>query len=296
MYRFKGRRASITISLVTLLIIGLIVGAVLFLFTGRTPAHKTLVGKPGTVPVTFSTQKNGLKLTAAITPGPYFLSEMLGIDLTLTNQSQNVVYAGIPFKGSTCGYVSGIVITGGHGPMYQLPISLVHPCPSSYPGNLIPVQPGKSITVHTYEPLLSSGALTVTAQIGLAQRTKNPTPGSFQFQSIDVFNDGPTTHIQVSSTIPDDRQLSLQQDGDTVNITGSQTAQSDVVYAFGLSCGSIATNDATDTGSYAWLKITRPGAPVNMPQVDYCAGKKIAWTYTFAAPGYAVTTETFHSR
>lgn len=291
----QKRSTRLITALAALVIVGLIIGAALLLFTGRTQARKTVFGRPGTVPVTFSTQKNGLKLSAAITPGPYFLSEMLGIELTLTNQSQNVIYAGTPFKGSACGYFSGIVITGGHGPTYQLPISFDHSCPPGLSRGIL-LQPGKSITVHTYEPLLSSGALTVTAQIGLLQRTKNPAPGAFQFQPIDVFNeDWPATHIQVSSTIPDDRQLSLQQDGDKVNITGPQAAQSDVVYAYGLGCGSMATGDATGTGNYSWTKVAKSAAPVSPPQDDYCAGKKIVWTYAFAAPGYALTLGTFRS-
>ncbi|BCL81184.1 hypothetical protein ccbrp13_36490 [Ktedonobacteria bacterium brp13] len=61
-----------------------------YFFSPARNKMQTVFGKPGTVPVTFSTQKNGLELSAAITPGPYFLSEMLGIDLTVTNQSQPV--------------------------------------------------------------------------------------------------------------------------------------------------------------------------------------------------------------
>ncbi|BCL81185.1 hypothetical protein ccbrp13_36500 [Ktedonobacteria bacterium brp13] len=71
-----------------------------------------------------------------------------------------------------------------------------------------------------------------------------------------------------------------------------------MVYAYNLSC-DIATNGATgtaNTGSYAWLKVAKPAAPVSAPQDDYCAGKKIVWTYAFAAPGYALTTGTFRSR
>ncbi|GCF11285.1 hypothetical protein [Dictyobacter arantiisoli] len=297
------RRARTITTLSTVLIVGLIIATTVILFTNRSRPLTNLsniqnasIGNRDKTPLTISTQKNGIQFSAAITPGPYFLGEMLGINLTVTNHTQNTIYTGIPFIGSPCGYFSGIVISGGNGPRYPLSINFDHSCPPSFsPGSAL--QAGKSTTVHTYEPLLSSGLLTLTAQTQFLKHNVNTNKNRFfMSQSIDPLNGNwPTTHIQVSPDVPADRQILLKQDGEHVSVNGPPGAQSDLVYAYGLSCGSIATGDETGTGNYAWNKLVRPTEPVSPPQDSYCSGKKISWTYVFAAPGYALTSGTFHS-
>lgn len=284
------RRQGADRVLVDVLVVSLLLGAPVFFFSGCSQSQEPSGDKPGTRQV-ISTQGGGLQLSATLPPGPYFLREMLGIDLSLTNHTQSPIYAGIPFASSPCGYYSGLVITSGNQPGYKLPVELGHDCPGN--SSNVALQPGKSLTVHAYQPLLSSGLLTVTVQTRFYTQTTNASGGAVPSLDDPLHGNWPATQIQVGSTVPKDRQILLKQESSSVSVSGPKEAQSDLVYAYKLTCGSIAAGELTETGNYSWDKPTSPS--IRSPQDSYCAGKKITWTYVFAASGYALASGTFHS-
>ena len=271
------------------LVVSLLLIATVFLFSSCSQSQESSGDKPDTGPI-ISTKVGGLQLSATLPPGPYFLREMLGIDLSLTNNAQSPIYAGIPFVSSPCGYYSGVVITGGNQG-YTLPVELGHGCPGD--SNNVALQPGKTITVHTYTPLVSSGLLTVAVQTLFYKHTASANGEVIQSLDDPLHGNWPKTQLQVSPTVPKDHQILLKQESNSVSVSGPKEAQSNLVYAYKLTCGSISEGDLTETGNYSWDKSA--SSSIHSPQDSYCSGKKITWTYVFAASGYALASGTFHS-
>src|SRR5579872_7110643 len=81
-------------------------------------------------PLRATASGSGVRVTLAVSPGPYFLGELLPITVTLTNGSSGPVYfAGSP-EVSTC---SGgwIVLSGGTAPRYTVPAQHMTLCRSA---------------------------------------------------------------------------------------------------------------------------------------------------------------------
>ncbi len=97
--------------LAAVLVVAAITGASLLLFQH----HQTqLIGStPGTIQppagmVTVSSSAGDFEMMLSLTQGPYFLSELLAAQISLTNHTDKTAYVGFPFAGSDCGYVTGI--------------------------------------------------------------------------------------------------------------------------------------------------------------------------------------------
>lgn len=66
------------------------------------PTNISPVGAVGT-PVSAHGQMSGLEVSMHVTPGPYFLSELLAIDLALTNHTNGIVTLAGSREVGTCG-------------------------------------------------------------------------------------------------------------------------------------------------------------------------------------------------
>src|SRR6266851_3516327 len=116
---FKPQRRIVRFvnGLAAVLVIGAIIGASVLLFTRHTSPttaiRKLPAGSSDTsgLTVVASSTADGLTMSLAITPGPYFLSEMLAVKVTLTNNSQKNAYPGLPFSGGSFGYYPGVELT-----------------------------------------------------------------------------------------------------------------------------------------------------------------------------------------
>src|SRR5947209_8562762 len=64
-------------TLAAVLVVSAIIGASLLLFTHRPHASETVPTGPAGSPATVRTEAGGLEMAMSITPGPYFLGEML---------------------------------------------------------------------------------------------------------------------------------------------------------------------------------------------------------------------------
>jgi hypothetical protein len=262
------------------LVLGAIVGASLLLFShGPHGEPGTTVTEDGTALAAHSSA-GGLEMSLSLTPGPYFLSEMLAADISLTNHSKTTYYVGIPFVGSPCGYATGVAMTGGGAPHYQIPISTDHSCPGGFDGRAL--KPGQTVTARKYLPLTDSGHLTLTAETTFLTRKVDNVFDYYTSVSGPFDRHWPTAQINVNSSIRADRQLSFKIQGTHVIVTAPQGAQLHLLYLYGVSCQDFHDAGSTGTGNYGWEAIS-----TNQVNVPGCPGKNVQWSFAFSAPGYA---------
>jgi hypothetical protein len=84
------------------------------LFTNR--PSKT--ARPVRAPTTVRVEASGLEMSMSITPGPYFLSEVLVADMTLTNHTNTTFM----LREGLCYPALRLKQTGGKSPHYTLPL------------------------------------------------------------------------------------------------------------------------------------------------------------------------------
>jgi hypothetical protein len=227
--------------------------------------------------ITVVSSVGGLEMSLSLTAGPYFLSEMLAVDISLTNHTQNTYEVGVPFVETLCGYGPGVWITGGTQPEYTIPVGVVYRCPSGAGGHL-PLQPGSTLTTHHYLPLKKSGEQTLTGSVGFSkQGVTPPVPSSSE-------GHWPSLQISVHPVIPADRKLSLEVRNAQVIVHASTEAAAHLAYFYGVWCYD-TNNDggSTESGSAGWEPISTN--KVNEPG---CPGKNVHWDFAFGAPGYGV--------
>src|SRR5258708_6372801 len=147
--------------LAAVLIAGLLIGGSIALFTNRSPS--TTAGPVGS-PVTVRAEAGGLEMSLSLTPGPYFLSELILAKMSLTNHSHTTFL--LVGRGGLCDPALRLSPTGGENPHYTLPLHFE----KAEVGSLAvssTLEPGQPITTQTYEPLVSSGLVTLAAQAHL---------------------------------------------------------------------------------------------------------------------------------
>jgi hypothetical protein len=247
---------------------------------GTAGAPLSTQGEPAG-PVNFKTMVNvhtsagGLDAAFQITPGPYFISQLLQVKMTLTNHSQQAVQ----IEGGSCG--SGplwIDQSSGTDPKYQLLLrQIAVSCPGPMPASLAP---GHTITDQDYIVLGSSSAVTLTENASFVTTTTQIEHG----QQIKSFASGksllaghwPTLHIDVASQIPADRVLTLQASGGSAIVTGPENVLSHLIYKDTYTCD----DGRTDGAQLMWTPMTRT--------VLHAPGCPATWTYVVGAPGYAI--------
>jgi hypothetical protein len=197
--------------------------------------------------------------------GPYFLSELLPIDVSLTNHThQPVVLEGINRTADLC-FSSALmvqVIAGGN-PSFTFP-KLDVAC--TQPAFATEVKPGQTITIHQYVPLTRSREVTLTM-------------GPSSYHLSDPLNGHwPTVHIQVNPQVPQDRALSLQNQQRQVMIDMPAGAKAHLLYMQTITCenyfGSI---------NIQWTPLL-----TNVLDEPTCLTAHPHWKYIVSAPGYAI--------
>lgn len=289
---FKPQRRIVRFvnGLAAVLVIGAIIGASVLLFTRHTSPTAALrqlpAGSSDTsgLTVVASSTADGLTMSLAITPGPYFLSEMLAVKVTLTNNSQKNAYPGLPFSGGSCGYYPGVEITYTGNPQFTIPIAFDHSCPY-IPARPATLKPGQTMSFLGYIPLQQSGQVTLTSPAnfytGPASQQIFPGPTSIP----DPFgSQGLVARIHVSPTIPADRRIPFKVQGYNAIVEAPLSARGPLLYAYSIGCQDY-NNDGGSTwsGNFSWDTLTN--ATVRRPG---CPGKNLQWSFAFAIPGYAV--------
>lgn len=268
----KKRAMHFINMLAAVLMVGLLVSGAVALFIQR--SQSMLAGPAGPVgtPVTTRVEAGGLEMTLSVTPGPYFLSELIMADMSLTNHSHTTF---LVRSGGACGLETYLVQTGGESPHYSLPLhgNLVFFGCHIHNANL---EPGQTFRNRQYEPLAGSGLVTLIAQAHIMQ--------SDTYASSPLDGHWPSLQIQVASHIPSDRLLALHLKGSQVTIDAPSTAQ--LVYRFIESCNSL------DVGNFTWEPLSTRvlNIPDNTPG---CPAKDVRWQYAVGANGYAIAAGTY---
>jgi hypothetical protein len=272
-------------ALAAVLVVGALIGGALLLFSHNprssvvttAPAGQTY--RPEAPPVTIHAEHNGLEASMTLTGGPYFLSETLAVDMTLTNHTQTTFSVeGFPAD-SPCESVPFLEVDGGGPPLFNFPYLGIDSCPfiSSQ------LKPGQTFTIHHYETLTASGKLkltegarflvTETDANGNQSTTDGPSP-------LDGY--WPSVTIQVSPQVPQDYQLSFKQEGSQVSVIAPAGAQSHLLYIYYVGCQDKQGPGGTETGDAMW----RPLSTTTVKEPG-CPGINIHWDFAFSAPGYA---------
>jgi hypothetical protein len=174
-------------------------------------------------------QAGGLSLLMQVTPGPYFLGELLEVDVSLSNHSRTTytLNGSSPSVFSLCEAAVYINMTGGSSaPQFDLllpdpgaPFDMLT-CPMS----MSTLAPGQTMRLQEFLPVSSTG--TVTLQSG-ADVVQTVAPDGRQSTSNTSPLDGrwPSITLTVAAATPSDRQITLQQEGRQVQVGAPQAAQ-----------------------------------------------------------------------
>jgi hypothetical protein len=281
----RGRKMTRFASLLAaVLVVAAIIGASLLLFQRHKTTTAISTPSSGTQPgnmVTAFSEAGGFEMTLSLTPGPYFLSELLAADISLTNHTDKMAYVGIPFVGSDGGYVTGIQVTGGGAPEYIIPIAIVHPSPGFV--NNAPMKPGQTLTVRKYLPLTNSGHLTLTAETEFFASTREPQNLFPKQISSPLDGHWPSMQIEVAPKVPANHMISYHRVGTRVFIDAPTDARYLLQYLYGVSCSDYTGQGGTGSGNYGWEALQK-----NVVGEPGCPGKNVQWTFAFGLPGYAI--------
>lgn len=185
------------------------------------------IGALNNTPIVAYTGKNGLEATLRITPGPYFLSELLYVSVTFTNHSkQAVMLANDEDLNSVCRTSGTLDVTITEGKEYRFPTYdyILPPCMGNFAK---PIRINQSITAHGYIWLTKSGTVTIKASADFFKNENN------YIVKADSPLDGhwPSITVHVAPQIPSDRVLSLKALGDKITVSAPDTANHTYVYA-----------------------------------------------------------------
>jgi hypothetical protein len=282
-------------SLAALLVVGVLIGASLFLFRLSRQSPKVTIGV-GTAsrPVTTQVTSNGLELTMSVTPGPYFLSELIAVDMSLTNQTQATIHlqSGNGLNQEfMCDPPLRATLTGGSIPKFSLwssqtPIMVA--CTTALLQTSL--TPGQTITTRQFVALTVSGQNALTVELS--------SPGFAETSLKDAFKANPLSmQLNVMASVPDDRNvLSLQRSGSAVQVTVSSSANLQLLDTSFITCqltlGGV-TQLEPRAGSIEWASL--PMHTLNAPDSSWLKDpetscEKPQWIFDVGAVGYAIVT------
>ena len=267
--------------LAAVLVIAAIIGASLLLFQHH--QAQTIGNTPGLIPppsagmTTVDSSAGGFEMTLSLTQGPYFLSELLAAQISLTNHTDKTAYVSYPFVGSACGYVTGIQVTGEDQPQFVIPIPTDHSCPAGDSDTAI--KPGQTLTVVKYLSLTNRGHLTLTAETEFYSSTTR-SPNRFpKVISSPLDGHWPAMSIDVASKVPANRMISYHRVGPRVFIDAPRPVE----YLYSVFCSDYNDQGGTGTGNFGWESLTK-----NVVGEPGCPGKNVQWRFAFGLPGYGI--------
>ena len=278
---FAIRRGRRVMQFAGMLVIAAITGASLLLFQHRqaqTAGSTPTTIQPPAGMVTVKSSAGGFEMSFSLTQGPYFLSELLAAQISLTNHTDKTAYVDAPFVGSPCGYVTGIQVTGEDNPQFVISIPTDHSCPVG--GTDTAIKPGQTLTVVKYLPLTNSGHVTLTAETSFYSSDAQ-SRGLFPKQiSSPLDGHWPAISIDVAARVPANRTISYHRVGSRVFIDAPRPVQ----YLYSVFCYDY-NNDGggTGTGDFGWESLTK-----NVVGEPGCPGKNVHWSFAFGLPGYGI--------
>jgi hypothetical protein len=242
-------------------------------------------------PVAAVIRAGGVTMSVRVPPGPYFLSELLPVDVALSNHSHAPIKLGGAAVPSPCGSALGAWLMGGTAPHFALRASTTYGCPP-FAGGMTTVAPGHALTIRQWLPLTASGHLTLMA--GAQFLKVSTTSGGGQAITTDVNSLGgrwPSLVLTVAPTIPANRTLTLIKIGPAVFVHVPLRLRSQLRYLYGVSCRDAQGPGGTGTGNFGWQPLAS-----GVAYDPGCPGIDEQWTVAIGLPGYAIATATYPGR
>lgn len=258
--------------LAALVVIGLVISTWVLLV--QFSPHQTVAKRPSiaeTGPIVRTTA-NGLQASLhLVTPGPYFLKELVPIELSLTNQTSQTVTGDGPNSDYGCGSALTASITAGSPPLYSFPDPGTACFAILYATH---IAPGQTLTIRSYLPLTKSGAVTITMG-GMGS----------PYATFPVDGHWPSVHIQVDAQVPARQMITLQAQGDQVLILAPPAAQAHLLAEEAFSCTGPGGHGGLGEGSY-WHPLAHP--ILSRPACSGPGPYQFFWRYVVSAPGYVI--------
>lgn len=304
----RHRSGALAQTLVAALIIAALLGSTLLLLRSRVsptenhPQQTPSIGPVGT-PVTIRSQAGGMEMTMQITPGPYFLSEMLAADLSLTNHSQTTfllqgTWDNPGIVDDHCHLPLKVVMKGGDSPrdtLLERNLAAAFSCYGT-PGTT-QLLPNQTITICQYLALTSSGRIALTVQ-GTFQKPALGQDGVVHIVSAPGPFDGhwPSLQIAVQAQMPSQRLISLQAQAAQVIVDAPPAARGHLLYMSVYDC--VDGRSTQHGGSGYWINLTT--MVIEKPQCGFSVSNGtptpatfVHWVYVVGAPGYSIVSGTY---
>ena len=278
------------------LVVTLLMSSALLLFGPWSPLQRdrTLTGSPiGQVgmPVTFYTGTyNGFGISLSITPGPYFLGELLETRLSVTNHTHTTYWL---YPSDSMCEILKTTTTGGGSPyttdvqrnLTGFPEILLR-CNSPFvpgPGHGIKLPANQTLTIKQYLQLTRSGQVTLTAQVAFLKGTN-----AFRQNGIGAAPEATTLQIAVNPLVSSDRRFSITEQKMQVAVNVPLGAHehlfSETLYACGL--GSNVYETGGGVGNVD-RKVSQPTITLQAPQCTSSMPVRLWWwVYVVGAPGF----------
>jgi hypothetical protein len=233
------------------------------------------------------TQVGGLEATMQVViAGPYFLRELLPVDVALTNDTQQAAQLLEPGITADLCHDSALMarLTAGSEPSVVFPPSPIGVgCTNEL--RTTQLQPAETLTIHQYVPLTRSGAVTLSMQSARLCTPASPLCSSATpYPYLPLDGHWPTVQLQVQPQVPPDRALTLQEQPGRVLIDAPAGAQAQLLAMQSMSCDRyLAVNGARWT----------PLATTILEEAT-CPTAHPTWVYIVSAPGYAIVSGSQH--
>lgn len=265
----RTRPAHVARQVTAVLLTGALVAAALLLF--NLPTWHGASRPPVTTGPGAETRAAGLRASLhVLTPGPYFFSELLAVDVAATNQSgDELTLIGLDRSDNTCSSAAlNVQATGGTAPAYTLPKLEIGCLSILYTTRM---KPGQSLLLHYFLPLTTSGAVTIAMTVGILGVDNPAQPHSSHLR-------WPSVSIQVAPRVPANRILTLRAQGARLTVQGPSAALAHLLYRETISCDQYGAG-----GPLVWTPLPAPA--LTQPA---CPAPHKHWIYMVSAPGYAI--------
>ena len=290
--RHRGKRLTRLVNVVAaLLVVAALIGASLLLFrdhqtvTGDHPTSTSPIGPFQTIE-SAQTRSQGLELTIKVPPGPYFLSEMLEVQITFVNNNSQASFQMLGPRGETCPGSFKAVMTGGESPYdttLKNNLAAQHTCVNSRD---MVFQPGWGANGPSFVALTSSGHVTLTAQAGFQKGFYDKQRGYHPDTTVSPFEgQSPSLQITVQTQVPPDRSITVHQQGSQVIVDAPPNANQ-LVYMETANCSP--TDRRTYWNDLYSTTLPPPDCGTSSMNGTSTPNKLLWWTYVVGEPGYAM--------
>jgi len=262
----RSRLARSLRELAAVLLLGMLVGAALLMFRSADHPGATRTPTAATGP-SASSQVHGMQASIhVVTPGPYFLSELVSVDVSLANATgQPLTLQGSSKPDLFCSSSAlGATVSGGSSPTYTLPELTVSCLQPLY---ITTLPRGQTLTLHLLLPVTRSGDVTISMS-----PLRNPS------QAAPAGSHWPSVTIHVSLQVPSNRELSLESQGTQVIVHAPPAALPNLIYLESITCDQYGRGTRLDWSSLSAPVLSQPACPTPHKH----------WDYVVSAPGYAI--------